>query len=83
MGRKKKGTTAARPRAARAPRAVKPPRAKHVTILPGQRLHVHVAKGTKAVSEYIAGANAEGVVTMNLAPEADAPVAVPSPVSGT
>lgn len=75
--KKKAAGTATRTRAAAAPRP------KHVTIAPGQRLHVHVAKGAKAVSEYIAGANAEGVVTMHLAPEADPPVADPNPVSGT
>jgi len=64
-------------------RAVSAPKPKHVTIATEQRLHIHVAKGGKVVAEYIAGANEEGAVTMNIAPEAAAPVATPSPISGT
>lgn len=67
----------------KAPRAAAPPRAKHVTISPEQRLYVHVKKGERTVAEYIAGADKAGVVTTHLAPEADAPVADPNPVSGT
>ena len=59
------------------------PKPKHVTIEAGQRLHVHVTKGGKAVSEYIAGAGPDGVVRMNQAPEEDQPVATPDSVSGT
>lgn len=56
---------------------------KHVSISPEQRLHIHVNKGGKQVAEYIAGADPEGAVRMNLAPEAPAPVQDPSPISGT
>ena len=64
-------------------RAASAPKPKHVTIEAGQRLHVHVTKGGKPVAEYISGANDAGAVTSYLAPEADAPVATPDPVSGT
>ena len=64
-------------------RAAAEPRPKHVTIEPGQRLLVHVAKGGKAVSEYIAGADPAGVVRMSQAPEEAPPVMDPSPISGT
>lgn len=73
----------AKTKTTRKARAAAAPKPKHVTIAPGQRLHVHVAKGTKAVAEYIAGANDDGVVTMAIAPEAAAPVATPSSISGT
>jgi hypothetical protein len=56
---------------------------KHVSISPEQRLHIHVNKGGKEIAEYIAGADAEGVVRMNIAPEAPPPVAEPNPISGT
>lgn len=59
------------------------PKPKHVTIGPEQRIHIHVVKGTKELSEYIAGADPEGVVRMNPAPEAPPPVADPDPISGT
>lgn len=75
MASRKKGTTRKRGAAG--------PRPKHVTIAPEQRLHIHVAKGTKQVSEYIAGADADGVVRMNQAPEAAPPVMDPNPISGT
>lgn len=64
-------------------RAAAAPKPKHVTISVEQRLHIHVTKGDKEVAEYIAGANADGAVTMNIAPEAAAPVQTPSPISGT
>jgi hypothetical protein len=64
-------------------RVASAPKPKHVTIEAGQRLHVHVTKGGKPLSEYISGATSEGVVTAYLAPEADAPVSTPSPISGT
>lgn len=65
-------------------RAAAAPRPKHVTIEAGQRLHIHVAKNGKEVAEFISGASPDGVVaTVYPAPEADAPVATPSPISGT
>lgn len=64
-------------------RAAKGPRTKHVTIAPEQRLHIHVQKGAKQVSEYIAGADPEGVVRMQQAPEEAPPVMEPNPISGT
>lgn len=81
MATKKKTAGAAKPRTRRAAGAG--PKPKHVTIEPGQRLFVHVAKGTKAVSEYIAGADGDGVVRMNQAPEQAPPVMDPNPISGT
>lgn len=73
----------AKTKTARKTRAAAGPRPKHVTIAPEQRLHIHVSKGTKQVSEYIAGADAEGVVRMHPAPEAAPPVQTPNPISGT
>lgn len=64
-------------------RAAAGPKPKHVTLAPEQRMHIHVMKGAKQVSEYIAGADPEGVVRMNQAPEEAPPVAEPSPISGT
>lgn len=64
-------------------RAVQAPKPKHVTIAPEQRLLIHVEQGGKKVAEYIAGADAAGVVTMYLAPEAAAPVQTPGSISGT
>jgi hypothetical protein len=64
-------------------RAAAAPKPKHVTIEAGQRLHVHVTKNGKPLSEYISGATPEGVVTAYVAPEAPAPVATPNPISGT
>jgi len=75
----KEKTKERKPRAKRE----KAPKPKHVMLETEQRLHIHVTKGAKEISEYIAGADAEGVVRMNPAPEAAAPVSTPDPVSGT
>lgn len=73
----------AKTKTARKTRAAAAPKPKHVSIEAGQRLHVHVTKGGKPVAEYISGANEAGAVTTYLAPEADAPVQDPNPISGT
>lgn len=64
-------------------KAAAAPKPKHVSIAPEQRLHIHVMKGEKQIVEYIAGADPEGTVRMNVAPDAPAPVQDPSPISGT
>jgi hypothetical protein len=64
-------------------RASTAPKPKHVSIVTGQRYHIHVMKDGKQVSEYIGGANEDGVIRMEVAPEAPAPVMTPSPISGT
>lgn len=63
--------------------ARKPPAAKHVNLAPEQVIHIHAMKGEKELGHYIAQASADGVVSFNAAPEPDAPVQDPSPVSGT
>lgn len=67
----------------RATRAERGPSPKRITIAPEQRLYITVKKGEKVLAEYIAGADKGGAVRTVEAPEADAPVAEPSPVSGT